>query len=89
MNLGALLEKMPDCHVIATTGEKAASVIAEITASPLPKIGEWVEVVWPADGRLLDMTRMPSTSRAYPLAVEKKAEAYRQLFIKAGLIANP
>ncbi len=89
VNLGALLEKMPDCHVIATTGEKAASVVAEITASPLPKIGEWVEVIWPSDGRVLDMTRMPSTSRAYPLAVEKKAEAYHQLFITAGLIANP
>lgn len=35
---------------------------------------------------MLDITRMPSTSRAYPLAVEKKADAYRQLFHKAGLV---
>ncbi len=27
-----------------------------------------------------DFWRMPSTSRAYPLKLEKKAEAYRQLF---------
>lgn len=39
VDLGALLAEMPDCRFIATTGEKAASVIAAITSSPLPKIG--------------------------------------------------
>ena len=29
----------------------------------------------------LEFWRMPSTSRAYPLALEKKAEYYRKLFI--------
>lgn len=86
VDLGALLAEMPECRFIATTGEKAASVIAAITSSPLPKIGEWVEVSWATDGRQLEITRMPSTSRAYPLAVEKKAEAYRALFHRAGLI---
>ncbi|MDE5826666.1 MAG: uracil-DNA glycosylase family protein [Duncaniella sp.] len=86
VNLGALLGEMPDCRYIATTGEKAASVISMITSSPLPKIGDWVESVWPEDGRMLEITRMPSTSRAYPLAVEKKADAYRELFRTAGLL---
>ena len=86
VDLNALLEKMPDCRYIATTGEKAAGVIAMITSSSVPKIGEWVEVTWQPDGRLLEMTRMPSTSRAYPLAVEKKADAYRELFRRAGLL---
>lgn len=86
VDLGALLRAMPQCRFIATTGEKAAGVLAAITSSPLPKIGEWVEALWPADGRVLEITRMPSTSRAYPLAVEKKAEAYRLLFHKAGLL---
>ncbi len=86
VDLGALLREMPHCRFIATTGEKAAGVLASITSSPLPKIGEWVETVWPADDRVLEITRMPSTSRAYPLAVEKKAEAYRLLFHKAGLL---
>lgn len=86
VNLGALLAEMPECRFIATTGEKAASVVAMLTSSSLPKIGEWVDVIWDADGRELEITRMPSTSRAYPLAVEAKADAYRQLFIRAGLI---
>jgi hypothetical protein len=29
---------------------------------------------------------MPSSSRAYPLAIEKKAEAYAQLFKEIGLL---
>lgn len=86
VRLGELLEQMPDCRYIATTGEKAAGVIAGLTSTPVPKIGEWVTALWPADGRTLHITRMPSTSRAYPLAVAKKAEAYRQLFLKAGLV---
>lgn len=86
VDLGALLSRMPACHCIATTGEKAAGVLAEITSTPLPRIGEWVTACWEPDGRQIEITRMPSTSRAYPLAVEKKAEAYRGLFRKAGLI---
>ena len=86
VRLGELLEQMPDCRYIATTGEKAAGVIAGLTSTPVPKIGEWVTALWPADGRTLHITRMPSTSRAYPLAVAKKAEAYRQLFLKAVLV---
>lgn len=86
VRLGDLLEKMPDCRCLATTGEKAAGVLASITGTRVPAIGEWVTATWPADGRTLEMTRMPSTSRAYPLAVEKKAEAYRKLFLKAGLL---
>jgi hypothetical protein len=35
--------------------------------------------------REMTLYRMPSTSRAYPLAIEKKAEAYRQLFEEIGL----
>ena len=34
----------------------------------------------PASPRPLRLWRMPSTSRAYPLPLEKKADAYRQLF---------
>ena len=34
--------------------------------------------------RDLLVTRLPSTSRAYPMKLEKKAEAYRQFFVEAG-----
>lgn len=71
VDLAALLARMPDCHTVATTGEKAASVIAELTSTPLPRMGEMVQA---ADG--LKIWRMPSTSRAYPLPLEQKAAYY-------------
>lgn len=88
VNLAALLEKMPECHTIATTGEKAAGVIATLTDSPLPKMGQWVDGHIIVDGhdRPLDITRMPSTSRAYPLPLAQKAAYYRQLLQHAGVI---
>ena len=78
--LHKLLDRMPHCHTIATTGEKAAGVIAELTDTRLPKMGEMVEG---PEG--LKIWRMPSTSRAYPLKLEKKAAYYKQLFEAAGI----
>lgn len=88
VNLAALLQQMPECHTIATTGEKAAGVIATLTDSPLPKMGQWVDGQITVDGRdrLLDITRMPSTSRAYPLPLTQKAAFYRQLLQHAHII---
>ncbi len=79
--LRALLFTMPDCHTIATTGEKAASVIAGLTDTPLPAMGTRVEG---PDG--LQIWRMPSTSRAYPLPLAEKAAYYRRLFQAAGIL---
>lgn len=75
VNLVGLLERIPDCRTVATTGEKAAGVIAGLTATAVPKMGGHVIS---ADG--LDIWRMPSSSRAYPMKLEQKAGFYRELF---------
>lgn len=80
--LQELLDRMPDCRAIATTGEKAAGVIAEITGTTAPRMGEMTEG---PDG--IHIWRMPSTSRAYPLKLEKKADYYRRLFRGAGILS--
>lgn len=76
-----LLAKMPECKTIATTGEKAANVIAELTGAEAPKMGVMVQTT---DG--IDIWRMPSTSRAYPLPLEKKAAYYETMFRHSGII---
>lgn len=81
VDLAGLLAQMPECHTVATTGEKAAGVIASLTDTELPKMGTCVES---ADG--LSIWRMPSTSRAYPLALDKKAAHYERLFRAAGCL---
>lgn len=76
-----LLKEIPECHTIATTGEKAAGVIADLTGTPLPKMGEMVR-----SKSGLEIWRMPSTSRAYPMKIEQKTEYYRKLFKSAGIL---
>lgn len=83
-DLGKLLAPMPLCRHVVTTGGKASEEVlarlqeASATTLPLPSIGECVTVE--AFGRSLQWWRMPSTSRAYPLPIAKKAEFYSILF---------
>lgn len=80
VDLESLLARMPECRTVATTGEKAAGVAAALTSTPVPPMGGYVTA---ADG--LKLWRMPSTSRAYPLRLEKKAEHYARLFESLGM----
>ncbi len=89
VDLGALLDRMPGLKATATTGEKAAGVISELTHTPAPKMGEHVSMRESTDnpfGRDFNIWRMPSTSRAYPLAPAKKAAYYAELFKSVGII---
>ena len=71
----ALLEKIPQCRTLVVTGEKAAETLSGQLQCEIPAVGHCA--VTP-DG--LTVWRMPSTSRAYPLALEKKAQQYRKVF---------
>ena len=79
--LNELLLKMPECKTIATTGEKASGIVAAITGTFVPRMGTSVK-----GPHGLTIWRMPSTSRAYPMPLVKKAEVYKTLFESAGLI---
>ena len=59
-------------------GGKAAQTLAETLHCVLPKVGESVETSF--SGRPIRFWRMPSSSRAYPLSLDKKAAAYRRMF---------
>ena len=99
-----LLEQMPECRTIVTTGGKASEELQAYFASKgievkIPKVGEYVVIndddtlrydddnegynkLNNSNGKKtrLRWWRMPSSSRAYPMKLEKKAEYYRQLF---------
>ena len=79
-----LLRQIPLCQAIATTGEKATNEIASRYKVAKPKIGEHTPLI--IGDRTLHLYRMPSTSRAYPLAIEKKAAYYHAMFQDLGLI---
>lgn len=89
IDLAATLAEIPDCVAVATTGEKAASVVAELTGTSVPKVGEWCECkVTMPDGteRSFRHWRMPSSSRAYPMKLESKVEFYRKMLEACGLV---
>ena len=77
-DLPALLARIPHCEAVVTTGQKATDVIVDRFGCIEPPVGTGTPVS--VGGRNLVFWRMPSTSRAYPLPLEKKAEAYRSLF---------
>ena len=91
-DIPALLARIPHCTALVTTGEKASQIAADAFGCPVPPVGGSIVISTKAKGlhchfdqaqrveKSLRFYRMPSTSRAYPLPLEKKAEAYRQLF---------
>jgi G:T/U-mismatch repair DNA glycosylase len=83
-DIASLLARIPACRAVVTTGEKATGVLVEKYGCEAPKVGHSTGIS--VDGRPLLFFRMPSTSRAYPLSLEKKAAAYEGLFRALGLI---
>ena len=75
----ALLESLPECKNIVTTGRKATDIIIDIFQCEEPKVGEKTEINY--KGRTINFWRMPSSSRAYPMKVEEKAEFYRKIIL--------
>ena len=78
IDLAALLDENPTISHVITTGEKATGVIAAQAGVELPAIG--VPVACQVGRHPITLWRMPSSSRAYPLSLEKKAEAYMKVF---------
>ena len=85
IDLRQTLAMLPSCRAIAVTGQKALDTLLTLISapSPPPKTGEWTDAA--LDERRFRLYRMPSSSRAYPLSVEKKAEKYRRMFEEMGL----
>lgn len=86
VHIDEVLSKMPDCQYIGTTGGKATEVLIELSANKpkLPKTGETIELQF--GDRHIKLTRLPSTSRAYPLSLDKKAAAYEAFFRATGIL---
>ena len=74
----ALLRQLPECKAIVTTGQKATDTLRQQFNVEEPKVGDYSDFIF--EGRAMRLYRMPSSSRAYPLALDKKATAYRIMY---------
>ena len=82
-DIRALLQQLPHCRAIVTTGEKATETICSSLNIPtIPKVNNAVAIpnTYNRDNQQILLYRLPSSSRAYPLSFDKKVEAYRQMF---------
>lgn len=80
----ALLERIPHCRDLVTTGQKATETLLRKARAEAPPIGGFT--AFTLAGRAMRLWRMPSSSRAYPRPVEWKAEFYRPMFERCGLL---
>ena len=85
-DIPALLGQLPLCQAIVTTGEKATQTLCALASTghqleeevTPPPVGGSTQLT--IGNRTITLYRMPSSSRAYPLAIEKKAAAYQKMF---------
>ena len=84
-DIPTLLARLPHLRAIVTTGEKATETIcASLHIPEMPKVSTFVPIptsqgVRPFVSGLV-LYRLPSSSRAYPLAFDKKVAAYLNMF---------
>ena len=82
-DIRTLLQQLPHCRAIITTGEKATETICStLGISVVPKVNTSVVIpgIFNQEGGQVMLYRLPSSSRAYPLSFDKKVEAYRNCF---------
>lgn len=83
-DVSSLLKQIPLCRALVTTGQKATDTVrVQIEVNELG-VGDYSEFLF--DGLPFRFYRMPSSSRAYPLSLEKKAKMYRIMFEDLQLI---
>ena len=82
-DLDSMLRQLPECKAVITAGQLATDVFCNHYGIEGPKVGEYAE--FHLDNRALRLYRMPSSSRAYPMRTERKAEYYNIVFKYLGL----
>lgn len=84
--LKELLVTLSACEVVIVTGEKALEIFSQYFGiEEKLKMGE--SCIFSFEGREMQLYRMPSSSRAYPLSVEKKAQYYKVPLSIVGLLS--
>lgn len=85
-DLDHMLRVLPQCKAVLAAGQLATKVFTDhyqIDACKM-KMGDYKKFTF--EGRTIRLYREPSSSRAYPMKVEKKAEYYKQMLSEVGLL---
>ncbi|MBS6662007.1 uracil-DNA glycosylase family protein [Prevotella histicola] len=85
-DLDHMLRVLPQCKAVLAAGQLATKVFTDhyqIDARKM-KMGDYKKFTF--EGRTIRLYREPSSSRAYPMKVGKKAEYYKQMLSEVGLL---
>lgn len=83
-DIAALLRQIPHCHDVVCTGQKATETLCSDYGAQQPHMGE--STTFEIDGRTMRLHRMPSTSRAFPMPLTKKAAYYEKMMRQVGCL---
>lgn len=83
-DIKAMLSKIPLCKAIVTTGQKATQTLCSQFDATVPEVGG--STTTSIEGREIILYRMPSSSRAFPMKIEKKASSYRQMYEELNML---
>ena len=78
-DLHQMLRRIPYCESVVTAGQLATEIACSQFGVIPPKVGESVSFEF--EGRQLQLYRMPSSSRAYPMKLEQKAAYYQKVLL--------
>lgn len=86
LDVSSLLTQIPLCNTFITAGDKATEELRLHFSDIIthPPSGGCVSFYY--NQREFKLYRMPSSSRAYPLSLDKKANIYKQCFKDIGLL---
>lgn len=77
-DLDGMLASLPQCRMVITAGQLATTLFCRHYGIEEPRVGSYTAFTFRE--RQLRLYRMPSSSRAYPMSVERKAEYYQEVF---------
>ncbi len=85
-DLDGMLRALPRCRAVVAAGQLATHIFSGrygIDAKGM-RMGDHRDFQF--DGRVLSLYRLPSSSRAFPMRLEAKAEYYARMFGDIGLL---
>lgn len=79
-DLDGMLRALPQCKGVLAAGQLATSIFTEHYGINAKKMKMRDHVDFEFENRTISLYREPSSSRAFPMKVEKKAEYYNKMF---------
>ncbi len=86
LNVSDLLPHIPLCNTFITAGDKATETLRLHFSDKIKHPPSGGCVLFQYKDREFKLYRLPSSSRAYPMTLDKKSEMYKQCFKDIGLL---